>query len=154
MSLQPLSAGICSAGGKAEEGSGQPLSFAQFLMDVQVGGYVYGWLGCILCCLKHSSCQAAHSVVAALFAADLRVLGGLHRLAGLLEGQQPAELQEGAAYVLGTAASNNAKLVEALLQDHPDLIQQLLRVRGQRPQTALLDWLTARPVASGAVGIV
>jgi hypothetical protein len=30
--------------------------------------------------------------------------------------------------VLGTAASNNAKLVEALLQEHPGLIEQLLQV--------------------------
>jgi hypothetical protein len=56
------------------------------------------------------------------------VLGGLPPLVALLQLQQPAELQEGAAYVLGTAASNNAKLVESLLQEHPRLIEQLLQV--------------------------
>jgi hypothetical protein len=59
---------------------------------------------------------------------DLRVLGGLPPLVALLQLQQPSELQEGAAYVLGTATSNNAKLVEALLQEHPGLIEQLLQV--------------------------
>ncbi|KAF6264633.1 hypothetical protein COO60DRAFT_1634248 [Scenedesmus sp. NREL 46B-D3] len=44
---------------------------------------------------------------------DLRVLGGLPPLVALLQLQQHAELQEGAAYVLGTAASNNANLIAA-----------------------------------------
>jgi hypothetical protein len=61
-------------------------------------------------------------------ATDLRVLGGLPPLVALLQQAQPPELQEAAAYVLGTAASNNAKLVEVLLQEHPNLLQQLLQV--------------------------
>lgn len=68
-------------------------------------------------------------VASALCAPDLKVLGGLPPLVDLLQQQQQPELQEGAAYVLGTAASNNAKLVEALLQQHPGAMQQLLQVR-------------------------
>eukprot|EP00878_Enallax_costatus_P044755 GHUV01053489.1.p1 GENE.GHUV01053489.1~~GHUV01053489.1.p1 ORF type:complete len:115 (+),score=64.42 GHUV01053489.1:38-346(+) len=59
---------------------------------------------------------------------DLKVLGGLAPLVSLLSADQPPELQEGAAYVLGTAASNNDKLVDVLLKEHPGLLQQLLQV--------------------------
>lgn len=59
---------------------------------------------------------------------DLKVLGGLGPLVSLLSADQPDELQEGAAYVLGTAASNNAQLVEVLLKEQPELLEQLLQV--------------------------
>eukprot|EP00775_Hariotina_reticulata_P011348 gene11348-11497_t len=61
---------------------------------------------------------------------DLKVLGGLKPLVAVLSAGQPPELQEAAAYVLGTAASNNAELVELLLLDHPTLVQQLLQLAG------------------------
>jgi hypothetical protein len=75
-------------------------------------------------------CPFRHSPLASKL--DLRVLGGLPPLVALLQPQHLPELQEGAAYVLGTAASNNAKLVEALLQEQPELLQQLLQVGGQQ----------------------
>ena len=46
---------------------------------------------------------------------------------GLLEEGAPS-LQAGAAYVLGTAASNNEKLTSVLVKEHPQLLQQLLKV--------------------------
>ncbi|WIA12966.1 hypothetical protein OEZ85_006580 [Tetradesmus obliquus] len=67
---------------------------------------------------------------------DLKVLGGLPPLVDLLQQQQQPELQEGAAYVLGTAASNNAKLVEALLQQHPGAMQQLLQIAASKHEGA------------------
>lgn len=45
----------------------------------------------------------------------------------LADGTAPS-LQAGAAYVLGTAVSNNEKLAAVLVQDHPALLQQLLTV--------------------------
>lgn len=73
---------------------------------------------------------AASSVCVLVIAAlpDLKVLGGLEPLIKLLEADQQPSLQAGAAYVLGTAASNNAKLAGEVLQEHPKLLQQLLKV--------------------------
>lgn len=63
---------------------------------------------------------------------DLKVLGGLLPLVACLAEDQPGELQEGAAFVLGTAASNNAQMTAALLEAAPDVLQQLLQVRHPR----------------------
>lgn len=60
--------------------------------------------------------------------ADLKVLGGLGPLVSLLAADQPPELQEGAAYVLGTAASNNDKLVGVLVKEQANLLEELLQV--------------------------
>jgi hypothetical protein len=57
------------------------------------------------------------------------VLGALPPLVSLLGSSQPPELQAGAAYVLGTAVSNNEKLAGDLMSEHPQLLQLLLQVR-------------------------
>jgi hypothetical protein len=51
----------------------------------------------------------------------------LEPLVSLL-GEGAPSLQAGAAYVLGTAASNNEKLASVLVKEHPQLLQQLLKV--------------------------
>lgn len=61
---------------------------------------------------------------------DLRILGGLEPLISLLQDGQPPSLQAGAAHVLGTAVSNNEKLAGVLLEEHPQLLKQLLKVCG------------------------
>lgn len=48
----------------------------------------------------------------------------------LSDGAGPS-LQAGAAYMLGTAVSNNEKLAAVLVQEHPALLQQLLTVGGR-----------------------
>jgi hypothetical protein len=48
-------------------------------------------------------------------------------------------VQEAAAYVLGTAAANNEKFQGYLLKEHPGVVKQLLKVRGERQ---MLLWLS------------
>lgn len=67
----------------------------------------------------------------AQYCADLKVLGGLEPLVSLLADGAGPSLQAGAAYVLGTAVSNNEKLAAVLVQEHPALLQQLLTVGGR-----------------------
>lgn len=80
---------------------------------------------CCCCCCDHVT--------------DLKVLGGLGPLVSLLSPDQAPELQEGAAYVLGTAASNNDNLVGVLIKDYPHLLEQLLQVGGL-PQSWARAW--------------
>jgi hypothetical protein len=56
----------------------------------------------------------------------------------LLADDTAPSLQAGAAYVLGTAVSNNEKLAAVLVQEHPGLLQQLLTVGGRRMHSRLL----------------
>lgn len=60
--------------------------------------------------------------------ADLKVLGGLEPLVALLADDRVPSLQAGAAYVLGTAVSNNEKLADVFVKEHPQLLQQLMQV--------------------------
>ncbi len=72
-----------------------------------------------------SECQAS---VAALFElTDLERLDGLAPLVGLLAASP--RLQAAAAVVLGTAASNNHKFQQQLMQAHPEVLEQLMQVR-------------------------
>jgi hypothetical protein len=59
--------------------------------------------------------------------ADLKTLGGLEPLVRLLQEGSPA-VQAAAAYVLGTAASNNDKFQGQLLEAHPEVLAHLLQV--------------------------
>lgn len=59
--------------------------------------------------------------------ADLEGLGGLGPLVGLLGGAPG--LQAGSAAVLGTAASNNVKFQEQLIDAFPSVLGKLLEVR-------------------------
>jgi hypothetical protein len=65
-----------------------------------------------------------------LSCADLKVLGGLEPLVSLLQDSSAPTLQAGAAYVLGTAVSNNEKLAADVIKQHPLILQQLLKVGG------------------------
>ncbi|KAL3148863.1 hypothetical protein ABBQ32_001736 [Trebouxia sp. C0010 RCD-2024] len=58
---------------------------------------------------------------------DLHTLRGLHPIVRLLSHDSPS-LQAAAAFVLGTAASNNNKFQEQLMQLHPESISLLLQV--------------------------
>jgi hypothetical protein len=60
-------------------------------------------------------------------AADLPVLGGLPPLLDALACPDPA-LAEGAAAVLGTAASNNIAFQQQLLAADPGIVEKLLKV--------------------------
>ena len=51
-------------------------------------------------------------------------------MVALLAHDSPS-LQAAAAYVLGTAASNNHKFLEELMQSHPESITVLMQVRGK-----------------------
>lgn len=70
---------------------------------------------------------------------DLKVLGGLQPLFALLQGGEAPSLQAGAAYVLGTAASNNEKLAETMISTHPELLPTLLKVKRGWCVTAFSD---------------
>ena len=59
--------------------------------------------------------------------ADLHTLHGLQPVVQLLS-QDSASLQAAAAFVLGTAASNNNKFQEQLMQLHPESISLLMQV--------------------------
>ena len=59
--------------------------------------------------------------------ADLHTLKGLSPVVNLLRQSSP-NLQAGAAYVLGTAASNNNKFHDMLMQYHPESIGLLMLV--------------------------
>lgn len=61
------------------------------------------------------------------FLTDLHSLEGLSPVVKLLTEDAPA-LQAAAAYVLGTAASNNNKFQELLMQHHPESINLLMQV--------------------------
>lgn len=78
-----------------------------------------------------------------LLPSDLKVLGGLEPLVGLLADGTDPSLQAGAAYVLGTAASNNEKLAGVLVKDHPHLLQQLLKVGVSRGMGSRAEGLLA-----------
>ena len=58
---------------------------------------------------------------------DLHTLHGLHPVVRLLADGSPS-LQAAAAFVLGTAASNNNKFQEQLMHLHPESISLLLQV--------------------------
>ena len=60
--------------------------------------------------------------------ADLKGMGGLDPLVSLLE-RGPHQLQALAASVLGTAAANNEKFQEQLLQSFPNIFTLLVEVR-------------------------
>jgi hypothetical protein len=69
--------------------------------------------------------------------ADLKALGGLDPLVEAL-GATNASLRASAAYVLGTAASNNAKFQHTLLAGHPDIFVKLMEVCVQQARVACL----------------
>ena len=73
---------------------------------------------------------AAATATAAAACADLKPLAGIAPLVALLA-HGTADVQEGAAYVLGTAAANNEKFQGNLFAEHPGVVKQLLEV-GQR----------------------
>jgi nucleotide exchange factor SIL1 len=62
--------------------------------------------------------------------ADLQGMGGLAPVVALLGRQHPPALQERAAHVLGTAASNNHRFMGQLLGDHPEALRLLLQLVG------------------------
>ena len=70
-----------------------------------------------LTCLVQSYCCSA----------DLHTLHGLQPVVQLLS-QDSASLQAAAAFVLGTAASNNNRFQEQLMQLHPESISLLMQV--------------------------
>lgn len=55
-------------------------------------------------------------------------MGGLAPLVQLLQPEQAAELQARAAFVLGTAAANNAPFQQQLLEQHPETLRLLLQL--------------------------
>ena len=59
--------------------------------------------------------------------ADLHTLHGLQPVIERLD-QESARIQAAAAFVLGTAASNNNKFQEQIMELFPDSIKLLLRV--------------------------
>lgn len=59
--------------------------------------------------------------------ADLHKLGGLAPVVALLGAASP-QLRQGAALVLGTAASNNEAFQEQLLRHHPEAVPALMRL--------------------------
>ncbi len=59
--------------------------------------------------------------------ADLHTLHGLQPVVQLLSQDSPS-LQAAAAFVLGTAASNNNKFQEQLMQLYPETVSLLLKV--------------------------
>lgn len=60
--------------------------------------------------------------------ADLHVLGGIAPVVRLLAGDSP-QVVALAAYVLGTAASNNPTFQRHLLAAHADIFESLIQVR-------------------------
>lgn len=60
--------------------------------------------------------------------ADLHTLKGLSPVVSLLAEESPT-IQAAAAYVLGTAASNNNKFQDQLMQTHPETVTLLMQVR-------------------------
>lgn len=79
--------------------------------------------------------QARHTALAALRvlvepidnANDLHKMGGLAPVVALLAASSPT-LQAAAAYVLGTAASNNPPFQATLLEQHPQTVAALLQI--------------------------
>jgi hypothetical protein len=69
-------------------------------------------------------------------AADLHTLQGLQPVVQLLL-QDSTNLQAAAAFVLGTAASNNNKFQEQLMEVYPESVMHLLRVTLCHAATAL-----------------
>ena len=67
--------------------------------------------------------------------ADLHTLHGLQPVVQLLLQESPS-LQAAAAFVLGTAASNNNKFQEQLMALYPESITCLLQVSLSGPGTA------------------
>ena len=63
-----------------------------------------------------------------VIAADLHTLQGLQPVVQLLL-QDSTSVQAAAAFVLGTAASNNNKFQEQLMEVYPESVMHLLRVR-------------------------
>jgi hypothetical protein len=76
-----------------------------------------------------------------LLCADLKVLGGLDPLVTLLQDSSAPSLQAGAAYVLGTAVSNNEKLAADVIKQHPQILQQLLKVGGESQVQYTARWV-------------
>ncbi len=85
--------------------------------------------------------------------ADLKTLGGLDPLVALLSGDDGPEVQAAAAYVVGTAGSNNHVFQEHLMAAHPGVLAHLLQVRrargGGHSSTRLLA-LVAHLASAGA----
>lgn len=71
---------------------------------------------------------------------DLHTLHGLHPVVRLLAHNSPS-LQAAAAFVLGTAASNNNKFQEQLMHLHPESISLLLQVWSQ---ILVCVWMTSQ----------
>lgn len=61
-------------------------------------------------------------------ATDLHKMNGLAPVVALLSSQQPPELQAAAAFVLGTASSNNREFQLRLMADHPESLSLLLHL--------------------------
>ena len=72
--------------------------------------------------------------------ADLHTLRGLSPVVNLLTHDSP-DIQAAAAYVLGTAASNNNHFHDQLMQIHPASITFLMQVRNKMQQQEQTDML-------------
>lgn len=73
------------------------------------------------------SCSCKPLTAKHVIAADLHTLQGLQPVVQLLL-QDSASVQAAAAFVLGTAASNNNKFQEQLMEVYPESVTHLLRV--------------------------
>jgi hypothetical protein len=82
--------------------------------------------------------------------ADLKTLDGLDPLVALLSEDNSPEVQAAAAYVIGTAGSNNDKFQEQLMGAHPGVLARLLQVGGGRGALTLRpDRAAAAVLAAG-----
>lgn len=68
----------------------------------------------------------------------------------LLSEDNSPEVQAAAAYVIGTAGSNNDKFQEQLMAAHPGVLARLLQVGGERDAVVLR--LAGPPAAALAAG--
>ncbi len=75
----------------------------------------------------HMWCTCQPLTAKHVIAADLHTLQGLQPVVQLLL-QDSTSVQAAAAFVLGTAASNNNKFQEQLMEVYPESVMHLLRV--------------------------
>jgi len=85
-----------------------------------------------------------NSVTHRTFAApDMKVLGGIPPVVEQLEAQE-GNLRALAAYVLGTAASNNPHFQNDLLELYPDIFSRLRQVCVCACVSQIARWLSVR----------